>query len=220
MHKEDQEKEDTTQTNTNPENSENTANAENTENQDNSTVNSTNTEETTEVNSTSEVEVENAPESNSSDDFMTQLTAAKDKYLRIYAEFENYRRRTNKEKQEIIKTGTEGLIKNLLPVIDDFERALKSMGETQNNEQVSPEVKAVEEGIQLIFNKFFKILQDTGLKPTESAIGKPFDLEEHESIAQIPAPSDELKGKVIDEIEKGYYLHDKVIRFSKVVIGS
>ena len=154
-----------------------------------------------------------------------ELSEQKDKYVRLYAEFENFRRRTVKEKSDTIKNASQGLIKDLLPVIDDFERALKSMEEGQkktfeNQEDMLKELQAVEEGVKLIFNKLYKTLENKGLKAIDSAIGKEFNLEEHESITTIPAPSEDMKGKVIDEIEKGYYLHDKVLRFTKVVLGS
>ena len=164
-------------------------------------------------------------ESNQLDKLQAELSEQKDKYVRLYAEFENFRRRTIKEKSDTIKNASEGLIKDLLPVIDDFERALKSMEDGQKktfekSEDMTKEIQAVEEGIKLIFNKLYKTLENKGLKLIDSAIGKEFNLEEHESITTIPAPSEEMKGKVIDEIEKGYYLHDKVLRFTKVVLGS
>ncbi len=154
-----------------------------------------------------------------------ELQESKEKYLRLYAEFENYRRRTTKERADLIKGANEGLLKDLLPVVDDFERAQKSMEEIlkidlEGKEGLFKEVEIMKQGIQLIYNNLLKILMQKGLTPMESSVGKPFDVELHESIAQFPAPSEELKGKVIDEIEKGYYLGDKVIRFAKVVIGS
>ncbi len=134
-----------------------------------------------------------------------------DKYLRIHAEFDNYRKRTNKEKLDLIATASSGILKDLLPVIDDFERAIA------NNEKVD-DIESVKEGFQLIFNKFKNTLETKGLKPMDSE-GKDFDLDLHEAIANIPAPSKKMKGKVIEAVEKGYYLNDKVIRFAKVVVG-
>ncbi len=159
------------------------------------------------------------------DQLKQEVGEVKEKYVRLYAEFENFRRRTAKEKNDIIKSASEGLMRDLLPVLDDFQRALKSMSdaeqlEVNSKDDMIKEIKAVEEGLKLVFNKLFKVLEQKGLKPMESSIGKPFDLEQHESITQIPAPSEDLKGKVVDEIEKGYYLHDKVLRFAKVVVGS
>lgn len=140
-----------------------------------------------------------------------EVAEAKDKYIRLYSEFENFRRRTAKEKIETIMNATEGLMKELIPVMDDFERAQKSM-------ETSEDVKAIKEGIDLIFNKFQKTLTSKGLKAMESK-DQTFDVELHECITQFAAGEDK-KGLVIDEIEKGYYLNDKVIRYAKVVVGS
>lgn len=134
-----------------------------------------------------------------------------DRFLRLYAEFENFRRRTNKEKVDMISNASEGILKDLLPVIDDFERAI------QNNENVE-DLATVKEGFHLIFNKFKHVLDSKGLKPM-NAKGELFDSELHEAIANVPAPTESEKGKVIDDVEKGYFLHDKVIRFAKVVVG-
>ncbi len=142
-----------------------------------------------------------------------ELAEAKDKYLRLYSEFENYRRRTSKEKLDLIQTGTEGLISSLLPIIDDFERAEKS-----NNEET--DLKSVQEGMTLIANKFNNTLTQKGLKAMDSKQGIDFDPELHEAITQIPAPTKKLKGKVVDVVEKGYFLGEKVVRFAKVVIGN
>src|SRR5690554_2215446 len=135
----------------------------------------------------------------------------KDKYLRLYSEFENYRRRTAKERLDLINSASEVLITELIPVVDDFERALKT-GEAD------PET--LREGNQLIYNKLFKVLENQGLKPMDASVGKVFDAETQEAITMVPAPSEEMKGKVIDVVEKGYTLGDKVIRYEKVVIGS
>lgn len=141
-----------------------------------------------------------------------ELTEANNKYLRLYAEFDNYKRRTNKERMDLLQTAGKDVLVSLLPVVDDFDRALKSM-------ESATDVNAVKEGIILVQNKLKSILSQKGLKEMES-VGTVFDAEIHEAITNIPAPSDELKGKVIDEIEKGYYLNDKVIRFAKVVVGA
>jgi len=142
----------------------------------------------------------------------SELAELKDKYLRLYADFENFRRRTAKEKLDLIGNANEGLLQALIPVVDDFERAMQSM-------ETAEDVAAVKEGVSLIYNKLFKTLESKGLKPMTSK-GEPFNADLHESVTQFPAPSDDLKGKVIDEIEKGYYLNDKVIRFAKVIVGS
>lgn len=142
-----------------------------------------------------------------------ELAESKDKYLRLYADFENLRKRATKEKAELIYNANANLLKDLLSVLDDFERAQKSMVESED-------IKALKEGVDLIYNKFFKILQNKGVKLMENQIEQPFDLETQESITQIPAPTEEMKGKVVDVIEKGYFLNDKVLRFAKVVVGS
>jgi molecular chaperone GrpE len=138
---------------------------------------------------------------------------AEEKYLRLYAEFDNYRRRTAKERLELISNATEELMVNLIPVIDDFERALKNMDESKE------EVKPVAEGVHLIHKKFVRTLEEKGLKKMESPIGKELDTDFHEAITSVPAPDDKLKGKIIDEVECGYLLRDRVIRYAKVVVG-
>jgi len=144
-----------------------------------------------------------------------ELSEMKDKYLRLYSDFENFRRRTAKEKLDLISNAGEELMKALIPVLDDFERAMKA---AEKND--SEELKPVKEGVQLIYNKFLKTLQSKGLKAMEDLKEKPFDTELHEAITQIPAPTPELKGKVLDVIEKGYFLNEKVIRYAKVVTGA
>ncbi|HLL97390.1 MAG TPA: nucleotide exchange factor GrpE [Spirosoma sp.] len=141
-----------------------------------------------------------------------EIAELKDKYLRLYADFENFRRRTAKEKLDLIGNANEGLLQALIPVVDDFERAMQSIDNTND-------VAALKEGVSLIYTKLFKTLEAKGLKPM-TAKGEPFNADLHESVTQFPAPSDDLKGKVIDEIEQGYYLNDKVIRFAKVIVGA
>ncbi len=133
-----------------------------------------------------------------------------DKFLRLYAEFDNYRRRTNKEKVELIANANEKLLLDLIPTIDDFERAIA------NNETVE-DIEAVKEGFTLIYNKFKSVLEAKGLKQMQ-AKGEPFDSDLHEAIANVPGDESQ-KGKVIDDVEKGYLLNEKVIRFAKVVVG-
>lgn len=140
-----------------------------------------------------------------------KLAELNDRFLRLYAEFDNYRKRTNKEKVDIISNANAGILADLLPVMDDFDRAIL-------NNQTADDVAIVKEGFQLIFNKFKGILEAKGLKQMQ-AKGTAFDSELHEAIANIPAPSKKEVGKVIDDVEKGYYLNDKVIRFAKVVVG-
>lgn len=134
-----------------------------------------------------------------------------DSHLRLMAEFDNYRKRTLREKAELIKTGGETALKNLLPVVDDFERALQNI-------RGSEDAKAIKEGVELIYSKFISYLAQQGVKPIE-AVGKPFDTEQFEAIATVPAPEPDLKGKVLDCVQTGYTLHDKVLRHAKVVVG-
>lgn len=140
-----------------------------------------------------------------------QLEEMKDKYLRLTAEFDNYRKRTLKEKADLLKYSSEEVLKDLLPVIDDFDRALKAI-ETAND------INAVKDGIALIVNKFNDFLKAKGVKEIE-AIGKDLDTDLHEAITKIPVQEEAQKGKIVDVIQKGYMLHDKVMRFSKVVVG-
>lgn len=141
-----------------------------------------------------------------------ELSEQKDKYIRLYAEFDNFRRRTAKERLELMQTAGKDVIISLLDVLDDCDRAEKQM-------QHSDDIKQVKEGIQLIFNKLRNTLQAKGLRTMES-VKTNFDVEKHEAITEIPAPSKDLKGKVLDEVTKGYYLNDKIIRFAKVVVGN
>jgi molecular chaperone GrpE len=142
-----------------------------------------------------------------------EVQEAKDKYLRLYSEFENFRRRTAKERLSLISTANEELMSALLPVMDDFERAQKALEESEDH-------KASKEGFDLIYNKFSNILKQKGLKPMEGKAGTEFNTDLHEAISQMPVDKKKLKGKIIDVVEKGYYLDEKVIRFAKVVIGA
>lgn len=140
-----------------------------------------------------------------------EIAEQKDKYIRLYSEFENFRRRTAKEKLEMIQSANEQLLKALLPVVDDFERAEKSFKDKDSKEL---------EGFFLIYNKFKKTLDQYGVKTMEAGAGSEFNPDLHEAITQIPAPDEKLKGKIVDVVEKGYLLNEKVIRFAKVVVGS
>jgi molecular chaperone GrpE len=144
--------------------------------------------------------------------FKEELSLANDKYLRLYAEFDNFRRRTSKERVELLQTAGKEVIVSMLPVLDDFERALKFMDS-------ATDIVAVKEGVALVQQKLKSILAQKGLKELQSK-GMPFDADLHEAITNIPAPTSDLKGKVVDELEKGYALNDKVVRFAKVVVGS
>jgi molecular chaperone GrpE len=169
-------------------------------------------EETTVAESqNSEEQVEETIEMDPLEKTQLELAEMKDKYIRLYSEFDNYRKRTAKEKIDTVINATEGLIKDLLPVVDDFERAKIAA-------EKSEDIEAVKEGISLIFNKINHILTTKGLKPMESK-GQIFNVDLHECITQFAA-GDEQKGLVIDEVEKGYFLNDKVIRFAKVVVGN
>ncbi len=141
-----------------------------------------------------------------------ELLAEKDKFMRLYAEFENFRRRTAKERIELIGTATGDLMKEILPVLDDFTRAIESNKEVED-------IDAVKAGFELLHSKLFKLLGNKGLKPIESK-GLDFDPEVHEAIAQIPAPSAKEKGKIIDVVESGYELNEKILRHPKVVVGT
>ncbi|MEQ6167904.1 nucleotide exchange factor GrpE [Ekhidna sp. MALMAid0563] len=141
-----------------------------------------------------------------------QLGEAKDKYLRLYSEFENFRRRTSKEKLDLISTANKDLMADLLPVLDDFERAM-------NASEGSEDIKALREGMELIQNKLNKSLQNRGLKKMEVKKGDEFDDEKHEAITQIPAEK-KLEGKIVDVVENGYTLGETVVRFAKVVVGA
>jgi len=141
-----------------------------------------------------------------------QLAAEKDKFMRLFAEFENYKKRTNKERIELFKTASEGVMLAMLPVLDDFERAFMHIEEDKEAEELR-------KGVLLIYNKLLNTLEQKGLSKIEVNKGDAFNADDHEAVTQIPAPSDDLKGKIIDVVERGYKLGDKVIRFPKVVIG-
>lgn len=146
------------------------------------------------------------------DKLKAEATEWNNKYLRLYAEFDNFKRRTSKERLELLQIAGKDVISDLLTVLDDFERAQKSI-------ETATDILAVKEGVTLVQHKLKSILTQKGLKEMES-IGKEFDADLHEGITSIPAPSPDLKGKVLDELEKGYLLNDKVIRFAKVIIGA
>ncbi len=157
------------------------------------------------------IHLSNPDENNITQKLEKELEEQKDKYIRLFAEFDNYKRRNAKERIELIQTAGKDIIIDMLEVSDDCDRAEKQL---QNTDDIAQ----LKEGIQLIFNKLRNKLQAKGVKAMES-IHKDFDVEKHEAISEIPAPSEELKGKVLDEVQKGYYLNDKLIRFAKVVVG-
>ncbi len=142
-----------------------------------------------------------------------QLDESKDQYLRLMAEFENFKKRTRTERIELIKSANADAIKSMITVLDDFDRAQKAI-------EQSTDVAAIKDGLNLVHHKLKTTLVSQGLKELENTIGKVFDTDLHEAVTNIPAPTEELKGKVVDELEKGYLLNDKVIRFAKVVVGA
>lgn len=141
----------------------------------------------------------------------SELAQEKDKFLRLFAEFENYKRRTSKERIELFSTASQDVIQALLPVLDDFDRAMVELSKHEESE--------LSKGVELIKNKLNNTLQQKGLSRVEVSKGDDFNADNHEAVTQIPAPTDDLKGKIIDVIEQGYKLGEKVIRFPKVVIG-
>jgi molecular chaperone GrpE len=140
-----------------------------------------------------------------------ELQAQKDKYLRLFADFDNFKKRSARERLEQMQTAGKEIITSLLDVLDDCDRAEKQLQNTDDLNQIR-------EGVQLVFNKLRSVLQNRGLKAMDS-LHTDFDVEKHEAITEIPAPTEELKGKVVDDVQKGYYLNDKIIRFAKVVVG-
>jgi molecular chaperone GrpE len=146
------------------------------------------------------------------EDWHAKYLESNDKFLRLYADFENFRKRTSKEKQELMVTGTAQVITSLLPVMDDFERAIKHAAEGQ-------EIDPMLEGVLLIYNKLRSTLESKGLSEIIT-LGEPFNTDFHEAVTNIPAPSEDMKGKVVDQLEKGYLLNDKVIRYAKVIVGN
>jgi molecular chaperone GrpE len=161
---------------------------------------------------TVEVEEQVVEEQTKEEKLEAELKQEKDKFLRLFAEFENYKRRTAKERIELFSTASEDVMKTLLPVLHDFERALLHIEEDKEAEELR-------KGVLLIYQKLIKTLEQKGLKAMQVNKGDAFNADNHEAITQIPAPSDDLKGKIIDIVEKGYVLGEKIIRFPKVVIG-
>jgi len=140
-----------------------------------------------------------------------QLAESKDKHLRLFAEFENYKKRSTKEKLELMSTAAQSTLNKIIPVLDDFDRYKKNAEDEATTEQLS-------DGVLMVYEKLYRTLEGLGLHPMETT-GEVFDPEIHEAITKIPAPTDDMKGKVIDTVEKGYKLNEKIIRFAKVVVG-
>ncbi len=192
--------------------------SENSEQEKQAVNHSENTDSTVENSDTIENQDETATENTEETDSQTieesweeKFYEMQDRFVRLHAEFDNFRKRTNKERVDTIATANAGILKDLIPVLDDFERAIAS-------NETATEIQSVKEGFGLIYNKYKGILESKGLKPMHSK-GEVFDSELHEAIANIPAESEEMKGKIIDDVEKGYTLHEKVVRFAKVVVG-
>lgn len=161
---------------------------------------------------TTEAAAEPQPETaHKEEEFQAQIKELQDKYIRLMAEFDNFRKRSVKERSDLIKSAGEDILVNILPVMDDFERGLAAMESAQD-------VESVKQGVVLIYNKFKDFLTQRGVKEIE-ATRQDFNVDVHEALTKIPAPEEELKGKVVDVVQKGYSLNDKVIRFAKVVIG-
>ena len=167
--------------------------------------------DTNEEEARGKTDLSNAEPENGVEKLQIELNEQKDKYIRLFAEFDNFKRRNAKERMELIQTAGKDVITSLLDVLDDCDRADKQIQTTEDLQQIK-------EGIQLVFGKLRNTLQARGLKPMES-IETDFDVEKHEAITEIPAAQPNLVGKVVDEVQKGYYLNDKIIRFAKVVVG-
>ena len=182
-----------------------------TEDTQNNDVATSATEEQSETN-TETVPLPEDDENAEVEKLKSEVAEANDKYLRLYAEFDNFKRRTSKERMELLQTAGKDVIVDLLVILDDFERAAKAM-------ESATDIESIKEGVNLVHSKLRNILTAKGLKEM-NAKGTPFDPDLHDAITNIPASSDDLKGKVIDEVEKGYSLNDKVIRFAKVVVGA
>ncbi|CAZ96970.1 nucleotide exchange factor GrpE [Zobellia galactanivorans] len=171
-------------------------------------------EEQTEVESANDIEQEEDMQEELSveEQLREDLAKEKDKFLRLFAEFENFKRRTSKERMDLFKTAGQEIIISLLPVLDDFERALKEMAKSEDKEMFK--------GVELIRVKFRETLKSKGLEEVHAEVGDAFDAEIHEAITQIPAPNKKLKGKIVDVVEKGFKLGDRIIRHPKVVVGN
>lgn len=179
------------------------------ENMTNEPIDSQEVENQEQINTETEEVVELSVE----EQLKAQLEESNDKYIRLLAEFDNFKRRTAKERIELFKTANAETVKSLITVLDDFDRAQKSI-------DAATDIDAVKEGLKLVHSKLKSTLTAQGLTEMESSVGKVFDTDLHEAVTNIPAPTEELKGKVVDELEKGYLLNDKVIRFAKVVVGA
>ncbi len=175
--------------------------------------NLTNSEEVNTAEASAETQENTQPELSAEEQLKAQVEELNDKYIRLLAEFDNFKRRTAKERIELFKVANQETLKAMIVVLDDFDRAQKSMDSASD-------IDALKEGLKLVHHKLKSTLQAQGLAEMENSIGKVFDTDQHEAVTNIPAPNEEMKGKVVDELEKGYLLNDKVIRFAKVVVGA
>lgn len=158
-------------------------------------------------------DTENMSEPNNNSDLTEKLEKEKDRYIRLFAEFDNYKKRVIKERQDLLKYSDKDILESLLPVLDDFDRAITELEKKEDD-------LSVLEGVKLIYNKLFNTLKDRGLTVINVKAGDDFNIDYHEAITQVPSPDESLKGKIIDVVQKGYLLHEKVIRYAKVVIGN
>ncbi|CVK16838.1 MAG: nucleotide exchange factor GrpE [Apibacter sp.] len=156
---------------------------------------------------------ENMSESSNNSDLTEKLEKEKDRYIRLFAEFDNYKKRVIKERQDLLKYSDKEILESLLPVLDDFDRAINELEKKEDN-------LSVLEGVKLIYNKLFNTLKERGLTVVDVKPGDDFNIDFQEAITQVPSPDESLKGKIIDVVQKGYLLHEKVIRYAKVVIGN
>lgn len=194
--------------------SENNSNDNQTEENASSEQNHKSTSDTSaEINQELTEETDNSTEP----DYRAELLELKDKHLRLYSEFENFRRRTAKEKIEQMQLANKNLMSSLIPVLDDFQRAEASINQVEDQDT---KADIAFDAIGILQKRFRTVLEQQGLKEMESAIGQPLNTDVHEAITTTPAPSEDLKGKIVDQIEKGYLLNDKVVRFAKVIVGS
>lgn len=158
-------------------------------------------------------EPEPVPSEPAAEDFEAKYRETYEQYVRLFAEFDNYKKRAVKERMEFVKTAAADLVSAILPVLDDFSRAVRSI-------ESATEIAPIKEGVELIHKKLWKVLTDKGLEEISPAVGEEFNSDLHEAVTQIPAPEEGLKGKIVDVVEKGFLLHGKVIRYPKVVVGS
>ncbi|AFM06360.1 molecular chaperone GrpE (heat shock protein) [Bernardetia litoralis DSM 6794] len=172
-----------------------------------------NTDTSAETNEETTAQADNSTEP----DYQTELLELKDKHLRLYSEFDNFRRRTAKEKIEHTQLANKNIMAALIPVLDDFQRAEVSINQAEDQDS---KADIAFDAIGILQKRFRSVLEQQGLKEMESPVGKPLDTDVHEAITTTPAPSEDLKGKIVDQVEKGYFLNDKVVRFAKVVVGA